>query len=317
VTDYERHAMALEALGINPYTGTSVDYISPIVSAFDGTQIGDVHLDNDDIFALFPLLAAGYRSSDVVIAKTVAFILSAQSANGSWDNSTDMTAAGVEALSQVRDLPGVSGAIANAEKYLHSAEQANGGFGNSFSTSWALQAISALGEAPSAWAPSGLSPLSYLTSQQSADGGLESSSAVQTRVWATAYAIPAALGKSWSALLQSFPKPASQSDGSLVGQVLGVSIVATSTLPTLATSTLPIATTTLLEVTATTTEATSTSFFISVDAMMESVNRARQIAASAPSLDIATSVPAVVNAPKVGLWSHFWGAVATFMGKIL
>src|SRR3989344_3638995 len=51
VTDYQRHAMALEDLGINPYSGTATNFITPIVAAFDGTQIGDPHLDNDDIFA--------------------------------------------------------------------------------------------------------------------------------------------------------------------------------------------------------------------------------------------------------------------------
>src|SRR3989344_3898732 len=48
VTDYERHAMALLSLGINPYVEAGTDYIAPIVSAFDGTQVGDATLINDD-----------------------------------------------------------------------------------------------------------------------------------------------------------------------------------------------------------------------------------------------------------------------------
>ena len=34
VTDNERHAMALMSLGINPYSGTSVNYIKKIVDSF-------------------------------------------------------------------------------------------------------------------------------------------------------------------------------------------------------------------------------------------------------------------------------------------
>ena len=62
VTDYERHAMALMTLGINPYNGTSVNYIQKIVDSFDGNQIGDPSLINDDVFAIFPLVKSGYSS---------------------------------------------------------------------------------------------------------------------------------------------------------------------------------------------------------------------------------------------------------------
>lgn len=238
VTDFERHAMALMALGVNPYSGTPSDYIAPIIDAFDGTQIGDASLDNDDIFALFPLLHAGYGTSDDIIQKTVAFIVSRQQANGAWDSSVDVTAAAIQALSQVTSLPNVGGALTKAEQYLHSQQQSNGGFGNSFSTSWALQAIAALNQSTSSWMPSGYNPNDYLASLQQGDGGLEPTSIdVQTRTWATEYAIPASLGKTWSSLLQSFAKPASAT-GSVGGAVLGASTstVATTTSPT-ATST--------------------------------------------------------------------------------
>ncbi|MEK7114183.1 MAG: hypothetical protein AAB850_01390, partial [Patescibacteria group bacterium] len=151
VTDYERHAMALEALGINPYSGTLVDYIAPIVRAFDGTQVGDASLDNDDIFALFPLLSAGYSANDPIIQKTTAFILSRQGQNGSWDKSVDMTAAAIQALVPVRMLPDVSLALIRAEGYLRKEQPDEAVPGNSFSTSWVRQAISALSWTPSGW----------------------------------------------------------------------------------------------------------------------------------------------------------------------
>ncbi len=249
-TDYERHAMALEALGINPYTGTSVNYIQGIVNDFDGTQIGDPSLVNDDIFAIFPLLKAGYTISDPIISKDIQFIISQQSGNGSW-GSIDLTAAAIQALSQVQSLNGVSVAMGRAENYLKSSET-GGGFGTSYATSWALQAIAALGQSPSQWQQGSVTPLSYLAGYQQTDGGVEvSTTPDDSRVWATSYAIPAALGESWPAMLSSFPKSTSSSGSS--GSSSGTSgttststpaVVATSTVSTTnndATSTLAVA----------------------------------------------------------------------------
>ena len=77
ITDYERYAMALEALGINPYSGTSIDCISPIVKSFDGNQIGSSS-DTDDIFALEVLQHAGFTSTDSLIQAEIKYILSKQ-----------------------------------------------------------------------------------------------------------------------------------------------------------------------------------------------------------------------------------------------
>lgn len=244
VTDYERHAMSLMALGIDPYTGGPSDFISPIVAAFDGTQIGDTSLDNDDIFALFPLTHAGYGAGDNIIQKAVAFIVSRQAANGAWDGSIDVTAAAVQALAPLSSLPDVSAALTKAETYMRSQQQANGGFGpagqaNSFSTSWAMQAIAALGQQESAWAPGGYYPNDYLAGVQQSDGGVEAVSAsAQTRTWATEYAIPGSLGKTWNALLSSFSKPAGTASGSTASAPT-TSLAATAT--TTATSTSAVA----------------------------------------------------------------------------
>jgi len=244
VTDYERHAMALLALGINPYNGTSKDYLTPIVEAFDGAQIGDPDLDNDDIFALFPLLHAGYDSDDTIIARTTEFILSRQQGSGAWDGSVDVTAAAIQALTLVDDLPGVPPALEKAQAYLRGAQGADGGFGNSFSTSWVLQAIAALGDSPREWEKSGRSPAEYLAERQEEDGGVEpSSSTRQMRQWATMYAIPATLGRPWDALLHSFPKQESQSEEGSSSRLPAVLGTATSTL-SVTTTTPAIATTT-------------------------------------------------------------------------
>ena len=209
VTDYERHSMALEALGIDPYSGTGIDYISPIVNSFNGIQIGDTSLVNDDIFALFPLLNAGFAAEDEVISKTTAFIILKQQTDGSWANSADLTAAAIQALKQVPSLPGTSLAVSKAVAYLRSQEKSDGGFGNASATSWVLQAIAALGQSVYDWsAGTYLTPSYYLATKQEGDGGIEPESAdIQTRLWSTAYAVPAVVRKTWDSILQNFPKP--------------------------------------------------------------------------------------------------------------
>lgn len=208
VTDYERHAMALMALDINPYNGAPADYITPIVNAFDGVQFGEPSLVNDDIFALIPLLRAGYGTSDEMIIRGAAFIVSKQKASGSWESSVDVTSAAVQALAPLASLPGVESALANAKQYLNGAQRPDSGWGNSFSTSWTVQAIAAYGESPAQWAPSGLYPTEYLALRQSSDGGMESTTDDEnTRIWSTAYAVPAAEGKTWHTLLHEFQKP--------------------------------------------------------------------------------------------------------------
>ncbi len=204
--DYERRAMALLALGVNPYNGTPTNYIQKILDAFDGVQFGNADLFNDDIFALFPLLHAGYTTSDAEITAPVAFILSKQETNGSW-GSVDLTAAAIQALAPVSARPGVSDALTKAKTYLKNAQTNDGGFENTDSTSWTLQAIASLGEPETAWRKNGKAPNDFLASQQQADGGIGQADLPQTmRVWSTAYAIPAAMGKPWHAILQNVEK---------------------------------------------------------------------------------------------------------------
>jgi hypothetical protein len=331
VTDYERHGMALEALGINPYSGTSANYITPIVSAFDGIQIGDIHLDNDDIFALFPLLAAGYSVGDDLIQKTVAFILSAQDGSGAWDSSVDMTASAIQALTQVRSLPNVSAAISRAENYLHSQQQASGGFENSFSTSWALQAISALGEPLGGWKPGSNTPGDYLASLQQADGGIEPTTvSAQTRIWATEYTVPATLGKAWPVLLQQFAKPSLGPGTSAMPSLETPPPVATST-PIIATST-PVATSTVPVVLAGTSTppvslvATSTASAppsLSIK-KAKKVSRVPKVVAKTekkiePSLPapVQTQMAAAASASSSNFFRGLWRSVVMFLRNLL
>lgn len=200
ITDNERRAMALMALGINPYNGTKINYIKKITDSFDGTQIGDKLLYNDDIFSLIVLSKAGYTEKDEMIQKIISNIISNQNKDGSW-GSVDMTSAGIQALNNFNNFNGVNESVLKAEVYLKDNQKEDGSFGDIFSTSWAIQAMS-------------LNDLNkdkinkstqYLSDNQKEDGGLDQKEK-ESRIWATAYAIPAVLKLSWSDILESFSK---------------------------------------------------------------------------------------------------------------
>lgn len=202
VLSYIRRAMALMALGINPYFGTEVNYIQKIVESFDGTQVGDPEIVNDDIFSLIVLKKAGFELEDEIIQKTLLFVLSNQKEDGSWVGGVDMTAAAIQALSLFSNINEVQGALLKARTYLAGQQSDDGGFGSPDSTSWTMQAIAVMGEDWRNWRKNGRTPADYMLSVQKEDGSINSS----LPIWSTAYAIPAGIGKSWGMILKDFSK---------------------------------------------------------------------------------------------------------------
>ncbi|MBI4138086.1 MAG: DUF4430 domain-containing protein [Candidatus Wildermuthbacteria bacterium] len=187
LTDYERRAMALLALGMDPRNEGPVDVIAKIEEQFDGVQFGSPSAANDDIFALFSLLKSGYAREDEMIKKSFEFVRSFQAEDGSF-GGVDMTAAVIQAFA----LAGMEDeSVSRARAYLLSREVRPGDFGNAYSSSWALQALSALNDRADA---------SWLASLQEQDGGLAEET-LDNRVWITAYALPAVLGKAWGDIL--------------------------------------------------------------------------------------------------------------------
>lgn len=208
ITDNERRAMALLALGKNPYSFNETNYIKAIIEEFDGTQFGDNSLVNDDIFALIPLNNVGYDENDDIITKTIDFIISKQENNGSWEDSVDITAAAILALEPFQSASLVLNALEKAETYLINTQESDGGWGNISSTSWAIQAENALG---SSWYKNDKNGVDYLAlKQKEADNGgalLPSSENEENIIWTTSYAIPAGLGKTWNEIMKKVSKP--------------------------------------------------------------------------------------------------------------
>lgn len=210
LTDNERRAMALLAVGENPYDFHGVNYINAILKTWDGAQFGDANLVNDDIFALLPLYASGYTKNDTEIKDAIKFIIAHQNSNGSWEDSVDVTAASVQALTLYKSVSGVSGALSNAGSYLASMQEDNGGLGNAPATSWAMQAESALNKS---WLKNGNSGKDYLSSMQEKDGGvLKLTESLENRIWATSYAVPGVLGLAWGDILQGVSKPETENN---------------------------------------------------------------------------------------------------------
>ena len=206
LTDNERRAIALLALGQNPYSFGGVNYIELIVKDFDNVQFGEPDLVNDDIFGLITLLGAGYTVDDEIISSDIKFVLSEQKTNGSWEGSVDLTAAAVQALAPFDSLENVSDSINNAKKYLKDSQEEDGGWGSVYSTAWVLQAENVLGED---WKKNGKRGENYLGLYQQGDGGvLSKKEKSENRIWATSYAIPGALGKPWSEIMHKVAKQA-------------------------------------------------------------------------------------------------------------
>ncbi|MCE9541645.1 hypothetical protein K8R03_03775 [Candidatus Kaiserbacteria bacterium] len=266
VSDYERHAIALEALGIDPYSGTPVNYIAPIISAFDGTQIGTSDF-RDDIFGLLALMHAGYGASDAIIQKAAAYVISKQSANGAWGDP-DTTGAAIQALGPLYAISGVNAALGKGAGYLASTQHSDGGWGSIDSTSWIQTAINGIIEAhtpgfetENSWKSSGGKlPTDALATAQQSDGAVRpASDSAENRVWSTSYAVVAASGKSWVSILSSFPRPASSGGGGSTDTGTTTPLaIATSTTATSTTATSSVATSTSATATSTTSIATST-----------------------------------------------------------
>lgn len=213
LTDYERHAMALMALGLNPYDTNGENYIKKITDSFDGKQFGDINEDNDDIFALIVLQNSGFTQTEKIISDGISFILSRQKESGSWDESVDMTGAGIEALVFFNQDERVKNALIKAKEFLKQNQKDTGGWGNNSSTAWAMEGILALSEKPEDWIKNDNTSLDYLATNQDSDGGMknlptgQAGDNINNKIWETSYVASVLSGKTWNQIMQKFEKP--------------------------------------------------------------------------------------------------------------
>jgi hypothetical protein len=210
VTDYERMIMAIAAAGEDPSDFGGVDFLGLVEGAYDGTQIGDNTLLNDDYWGVVCLTAAGVSQNDPIITNTVAFIKDNQNDDGGWSwgvgtgSDVDMTADAIMALVAAGEGE-TSKMITDGLAYIKSTQMDNGGFEswgatNADTDSRGIMAAVAAGQNPisDAWqSGTGNDPVDDLLKSQQSDGsfhwqsGIPGMSVPQT----TAAAIQALLGE--------------------------------------------------------------------------------------------------------------------------
>ncbi|MFZ2970525.1 MAG: DUF4430 domain-containing protein [Minisyncoccia bacterium] len=208
--DYEAPILAITALGQNPRTFGSTDYIAALKSYHASGQIGDASTINDDIFGILALASAGEPVSDSAITDAKNFILSRQNNNGGWgftatsDSDTNMTASAILALLAAGTNSSDS-RIQSATSFLHNSQNSDGGFpyspntaSDSSSTAWVIWALNALNINHASWNKSNNTPILYLESNQSDQGYFKyqpDSSEDSFSAITTAYAAIALQGK--------------------------------------------------------------------------------------------------------------------------
>lgn len=212
--DYSAPILAITALGEDPKTFGSKDYVAELKKYYTSGQLGDTQSLNDDIFGLLALISAGEQTSEPILSNTKSFILAHQQNNGGWGFSTssgsdsNMTAAAITALI-ASGTPASDSVITKGLEYLKTAQNSDGGFtydptsqfgtsSDSSSTAWVIWAINAAGISPTDWSKNGNSPTKYLEDNQVSEGYFEYQNGSGEDAFSpvtTSYAVIALLGK--------------------------------------------------------------------------------------------------------------------------
>ncbi|MDY6893688.1 MAG: prenyltransferase/squalene oxidase repeat-containing protein [Chloroflexota bacterium] len=205
VNDYARMVLAIVAANADPADFGGVDFVALIDDAYDGTQIGDSALLNDDFWGVMALTAAGRSQSSQLVTNVVDFIKTNQNADGGWswgvgaDSDVDDTAAAIMALIAAGESQGTN-VIQDGLSYIKSMQMDNGGFEswgdtNSATDSWGINSIVAAGQTPTSayWqSGNGTDPVDDLLTFQNPDGSFNWQPATPSNMaMMAAFAIPA------------------------------------------------------------------------------------------------------------------------------
>lgn len=208
--------MAIAAAGEDPHDFGGRDFVSLMEATYDGTQIGDATLLNDDFWGVLGLIAAGSGPDSGIITNSVAFIKNNQNtADHGWGyalggaSDVDDTGAAIMALIAAGESPS-SDAIINGLAYIKSQQQENGGFAgwggttSADSNAWGIDGILAAGQDPTdaTWTSgAGNDPVDDLLTFQQEGGADDGAFYYQTgnpgmsAAKTTAFAITALLGE--------------------------------------------------------------------------------------------------------------------------
>lgn len=215
---YPRHILALLAGGVTTSDHTITSLREKMTTDCHTNSLYGQPGINDDVFALFALLATGQDTSSDVITDIVSTILNDQTDDGAftwagWPGA-DITGAAINSLvyAQNKGVSIATSVFDTAKQYLQSEQRADGGWGfdssDVLTTSWAVMGINALGESQSDWLTTdGYTPWNPLVSKLTDTGYYESAWAPGTVDWfAMKHAVPALLGEAWP-ILGNFTDP--------------------------------------------------------------------------------------------------------------
>ncbi len=197
--DYQRYKDGLRAgfaaatSGYDPRDVNGVDYVQSARARFVAGQFGDVTFNNDDVWSVILLRAAGVPASDEMVAAGVRSILNARSADGGWSHyvaavNSDVDSTGMALMALAMAGHDLSGEMTRSLAFVESLRGSDGGYDNSKSnalnrcqsTVWAIRAHQAAGaDAPEM-------AFDFLRKQQAphGDGSLSGGK------WCTVEAIP-------------------------------------------------------------------------------------------------------------------------------
>jgi prenyltransferase beta subunit len=214
-TDFERAMLVAVSSGTSPRDFGGRDLIAAVLTrrlpdgSFTHAASGTNGGINDTAFAMLGLSATDEPAKNDIISRAAAWLVDVQSKDGGWswaprrEESSDMTAAVIQALRIAPPTAKRAEAQRRGWSYLRSTQRDDGGFAqtpidpesNSASTAWTLQAMWASAIDPTTWRRAGGTPLDYLASLQQPDGSIKYMKGRSLNdLWMTAYAAPALAG---------------------------------------------------------------------------------------------------------------------------
>ena len=195
-------ALAAKAMGLDPGAVAGVDLIAKVRAGLDGAT--GIYAPGDAFSQSVAILGQVCTGAGGLPAATTAALKGMQLPDGGWGfggaSDPDTTAIAVQAL-VAAGVPKADASLAKALDQIKATQGQDGGWGfdptasNASSTAYVLQALIALGETAesAAYTKSGSNPVTFLLSQQQADGSF----AGFDPGYATNQVVPALAGRSF------------------------------------------------------------------------------------------------------------------------